>query len=200
VFADEQPRERVDLLLSGPYPPNRRPMANTAQSRPTSLRRGREVTSPGSAPNVGTKDSSYIQHHDLDSVTSGCSANHRWCLYGQLEVHPPPSSRSESGVLCPVPPVFRRNSSSSCWPGSRSANRLPVVRREAARTVPVHQPTCMRVCRTRLTDALYPRFSATRARQAKFGLGATTSPLRFIRPSRSGSRTTKRNPQRRDCR
>ncbi len=54
--------------------------------------------------------------------------------------------------------------------------------------------------RTRLTDALHRRCSATRARQARFGLGATTSPLRLTRPSRSGSRSTKCNPQRRDCR
>ena len=54
--------------------------------------------------------------------------------------------------------------------------------------------------RTRLTDALHRRCSATRARQAKFGLGATTSPLRLTKPRQSGSRRTNCNPQRRDRR
>jgi hypothetical protein len=41
---------------------------------------------------------------------------------------------------------------------------------------------CMRFSRTRLTDALHRRCSVG-ARQARFGLGATTIPLRQIRPS-----------------
>src|SRR3954470_23808955 len=41
---------------------------------------------------------------------------------------------------------------------------------------------CMRFSRTRLTDVLHRRCSAL-ARQARLGLGATTMPLREIRPS-----------------
>jgi hypothetical protein len=45
---------------------------------------------------------------------------------------------------------------------------------------------CMRFSRTRLTDALHRRCSATRARQARLGLGATTIPFRLTRPRQSG--------------
>jgi hypothetical protein len=45
----------------------------------------------------------------------------------------------------------------------------------------------MRFSRTRLTDILHRRCSAG-ARQARFGLGATTMPLRQIRPSSSEAR------------
>jgi hypothetical protein len=46
---------------------------------------------------------------------------------------------------------------------------------------------CVRFSRTRLTDALHRRCSAG-ARQARLGLGATTMPLREIRPSALGDR------------
>jgi len=42
---------------------------------------------------------------------------------------------------------------------------------------------CVRFSRTRLTDVLHRRCS-TGARQARLGLGATTTPLRLIRPKR----------------
>ncbi len=45
----------------------------------------------------------------------------------------------------------------------------------------------VRFSRTRLTDALHRRCS-TVARQGRFGLGATTVPLREIRPRLSGDR------------
>jgi hypothetical protein len=46
----------------------------------------------------------------------------------------------------------------------------------------------VRFSRTRLTDALHLRCSATRARQAQFGLGATTIPLSLTRPRQSATR------------
>jgi hypothetical protein len=45
----------------------------------------------------------------------------------------------------------------------------------------------VRFSRTRLTDALHRRCS-TGARQGRFGLGATTMPLREIRPRLTGDR------------
>src|SRR4051794_34128074 len=52
----------------------------------------------------------------------------------------------------------------------------------SARFQPPPVEPCMRFSRTRLTDALHRRCS-TGARQARFGLGATTVPWRLIRPS-----------------
>jgi hypothetical protein len=52
---------------------------------------------------------------------------------------------------------------------------------------PLPVEPCMRFSRTRLTDVLHRRCS-TGARQGRFGLGATTVPLREISPRLLGER------------
>jgi hypothetical protein len=63
----------------------------------------------------------------------------------------------------------------------------PVTVARSLRFQPPPVDPGMRFSRTRLTDALHRRCSAG-ARQARLGLGATTMPLREIRPSAPGDR------------